>query len=330
MLKNYIFDSRISFKAKGILAFILEHVDENMEVPAGECEKMLLESGIEGVDAIRNGIRELEAFGYIKRICERNEKGQFCNRRWKVVIPDDNDDSHNRKNSTGYSDKIIELPRKKEHQEQPQGEMRPLDCKNFTSVNLPIKGEDREGFNSNGVTAYSSAKKETTSCEVATLEKSKRGCNYNNTNNNITKYNYNLLEEEEQEPLKEEFQVFEKMTDISMRAELRKKVYRKWRYVWGFSQEMIIKAAELMLMLARVPNMAYIDKILYDWYVYGINNPEEAEQHIVNFRKAKKGQRKGKNYCSSPSSSSRSIINDYEIYVPPAVLEELSIKASTI
>lgn len=159
------------------------------------------------------------------------------------------------------------------------------------------------------------------------MEKSKRGrCNNNINNNNITKYNYNLEEEEEQEPLREEFYVFEKMTDISLKPELRRKVYRKWRYVWGFSQEMILKAAEVMLMLARVPNMAYIDRILYEWQVYGISTVEEAEQHTINFRKARKGQKKRKNHPST--SPSGSINNDYEIYVPPAVLEELAKKDS--
>jgi ribulose bisphosphate carboxylase small subunit len=68
-------DSRLSFKARGILLWLLSKPD-GWEVRSDA----IAAAGGEGRDAVRSGLTELEKAGYLVRSRERDEKGQ-----WRTV-----------------------------------------------------------------------------------------------------------------------------------------------------------------------------------------------------------------------------------------------------
>ncbi len=65
-------DSRLSFKARGILAYLLDKPD-NWQVVVQD----LVNNAPEGRTAIYSGLKELEKFGYLKRAPVRDEKKRF-------------------------------------------------------------------------------------------------------------------------------------------------------------------------------------------------------------------------------------------------------------
>lgn len=70
--KEYLKDARLSWKAKGILAFLLSK-------PGLECNWMtedLVKQSKDGKEAVYSGINELIKFGYLVRIKSR-DKGRF-------------------------------------------------------------------------------------------------------------------------------------------------------------------------------------------------------------------------------------------------------------
>ncbi len=72
MSNHHLRHKGLSLKAKGLLSLMLslpEEWDYSIEGLSTICT--------EGITAVRSGIKELEAFGYIKREIVRNEKGQY-------------------------------------------------------------------------------------------------------------------------------------------------------------------------------------------------------------------------------------------------------------
>lgn len=65
-------DSRLSFKARGILLWLLDKPDD-WETTAEKIEQQ----GKEGREAIRSALKELEQFGYLTRIQWRDEHMRF-------------------------------------------------------------------------------------------------------------------------------------------------------------------------------------------------------------------------------------------------------------
>lgn len=65
-------DARLTFKARGLLAFILSQ-PEGYRVSAEE----LAEEGPDGRDAIRSALREMEAAGYLRREKRRTKDGRL-------------------------------------------------------------------------------------------------------------------------------------------------------------------------------------------------------------------------------------------------------------
>ena len=78
MNKTSLEDKRLSWKAKGILAYMLSkpdnwifHIDE------------LIRHSTDGKASFRSGFKELKTHGYVKRIRKRNKKGTFD---WETVV----------------------------------------------------------------------------------------------------------------------------------------------------------------------------------------------------------------------------------------------------
>ncbi|MBJ8022402.1 DnaD domain-containing protein [Bacillus cereus] len=72
-------DERLSWKAKGILAYILSLPDDwvfYMEEISTHAK--------DGIDSLRVGMKELKKFGYVRRFPVKNEKGKITS--WETII----------------------------------------------------------------------------------------------------------------------------------------------------------------------------------------------------------------------------------------------------
>lgn len=116
---------------------------------------------------------------------------------------------------------------------------------------------------------------------------------------------------------------FGNYTGIDMTAEARKKVYYKWRYDWGFSHSMIMKAGEVMCQRTKNGGLEYIDSVLNNWMSKEIRQVSEADNEISKFKNRNKTEKftalAGRNDRKAPGT-------EYEIYVPPSSLQELKSK----
>lgn len=112
-----------------------------------------------------------------------------------------------------------------------------------------------------------------------------------------------------------ELMEFGTYTGIDMSAEARKKVYYKWRYDWGFSHALIMKAGEIMCQRTKNGGLEYLDSVLNDWMSKEIRQVEDVEKEIQNF-KAKRRQHKAASEGAGKAGS-QSDATEYEIYIPP-------------
>jgi DNA replication protein DnaD len=117
---------------------------------------------------------------------------------------------------------------------------------------------------------------------------------------------------------------FGNFTGVDMNAEARKKVYYKWRYDWGFTHNMIMKAGELMCQRTKNGGLEYIDSVLNNWMSKEIRSIPDVEKEIVAFKNRPKTGKTlpvaGKNLPGKRSGE------EYEYYVPPEILAELKSK----
>lgn len=72
-------DDRLSWKAKGLLAYLLSKPDDWQVY-----ERDLIKRATDGRDAVRTGLRELEACGYLSRHQVRGEDGSFGHMEYVV------------------------------------------------------------------------------------------------------------------------------------------------------------------------------------------------------------------------------------------------------
>ena len=80
---DWLRDSRLTFKARGLLGMLLSHsAGWSLSVQS------ISEQNQEGRDAIRTAIKELEEFGYLIRT-QVNENGQFGEAVWTTQDPTD-------------------------------------------------------------------------------------------------------------------------------------------------------------------------------------------------------------------------------------------------
>lgn len=77
--KSFVHDDNLSWKAKGILLYLLSRPDD-WRIYETELNK----HSSDGRDSLRTGIKELEEAGYIHRTRKRNEKGQLREYEYQV------------------------------------------------------------------------------------------------------------------------------------------------------------------------------------------------------------------------------------------------------
>lgn len=77
--KSIVDDPKITWKAKGILIYLLAKPDD-WEVYAAD----IVKHAIDGRDAVYSGLNELIAAGYIGRTDVRGEAGKFCGKIYEV------------------------------------------------------------------------------------------------------------------------------------------------------------------------------------------------------------------------------------------------------
>ena len=108
-----------------------------------------------------------------------------------------------------------------------------------------------------------------------------------------------------------EIMEFGSYTGIDMNAEARKTVYYKWRYDWGFSHAMIMKAGEIMCQHTRNGGLEYIDSILYNWLVKEIRQPEQADAEIKTYKSRQKSKSADIRKTKTENKP------EYELFTPP-------------
>lgn len=116
---------------------------------------------------------------------------------------------------------------------------------------------------------------------------------------------------------------FGNFTGLDMSAEARRKVYNKWRYDWGFSHPMIMKAGELMCQRTKNGGMEYIDSVLNNWMSKEIRSIGDVEKEVAAYKNRAKS---GKVITPTAKNTHGKNNTEYEFYVPPEVLADLKSK----
>jgi DNA replication protein DnaD len=109
---------------------------------------------------------------------------------------------------------------------------------------------------------------------------------------------------------------FGTFTGIDMEAEARRRVYHRWRYDWGFSHAMIMKAGEVMCQRTKSGGLEYVDSVLANWMSKEIRQLEEVDAEIRNFKLLKR-QSRGSSDSGTAGRKAKPDAVTYEIYVPP-------------
>lgn len=135
-------DSEISFKARGLLTYMLSMPD-NWKFYVSE---LATHSKKEGESAIRSAIEELEEAGYMKRVRQRGEKGRFSSVDWYV---------YDEPKFSPHSDfPHVDRP----HVEEPQVDNRPLlrtnSTKNLYNKELNNSCSSKQLDETNAFVAY--------------------------------------------------------------------------------------------------------------------------------------------------------------------------------
>lgn len=92
--KTMIYDNQLSFKAKGILSYLLSRPDDWKVY-----EVEIVKHAKDGRDSVRSGIKELVDCGYIERKKIRGEKGKFEGYEYLVYETSDHNGFSNNGNS---------------------------------------------------------------------------------------------------------------------------------------------------------------------------------------------------------------------------------------
>lgn len=98
---HWLRDTRLTFKARGVLALIMSH-REGWSLSIAS----LAHANQEGKDAIRSAVKELEDHGYLKRT-QANEEGRFGESVWTTQDPADEPMAENPTTANPHTKKNI-------------------------------------------------------------------------------------------------------------------------------------------------------------------------------------------------------------------------------
>lgn len=139
---DLIRDSRLSFKARGLLQYMLSMPDD-WKFYVSELAK---HSSKEGESAIRSGIEELEKLGYMRRIQNRDKSGKFGAVDWEVL------------DEPVFSPHVEKPQADKPNAEKPQADNRPLlrtnSTKNLYNKELNNSCSSKQLDETNAFVAY--------------------------------------------------------------------------------------------------------------------------------------------------------------------------------
>ena len=90
-------DNRLSFKAKGLLSYMLSLPDDWIFY-----ESEIVNHATDGKQSVRTGMKELEKFGYLVKEQKRNSKGKFAKIDWVVSDEPINGDTTTLQPSTTF------------------------------------------------------------------------------------------------------------------------------------------------------------------------------------------------------------------------------------
>lgn len=200
--RQIIKDQRLSWKAKGILIYLLDH-GEGWQFYETEIQK----HSKDGRDSVSAGLAELEKAGYLFRVWLRS-KGKYIGRIWH----------------------IYEIPIPENDHEKIKRELE--EAANLTEM------DDFTDYGFSGIGKTEIGKPATN--------------NNNNNKNNI----------DDEDIIAQEIEDFGKYIGFDVTGQVAKDIYKKWKYNWGFSSPEIRQAGEIMVLKAKVRNLAYIDEIL--------------------------------------------------------------------
>lgn len=268
MINKYaIRNSDLSFKARGILCYLLEKPN-NWRVYQSEVVK----NTTEGKDSVASGIKELEEHGYIVKARIRNDKGKIL--RWEYIVLEEPQDEIERgktidlKESDLENDDIIESylqAQQKSYPQPPNPEPENPDVGkkaenaditgNCPEPDFPEEGNPEEGnphlLNNELSNKELNKNKKNKKEEEGTAEKSKKPVENLKTN------------------LQEEF-------DLSITDLQAKQILNFYQ-----NQDIINYAAKLSIMKSNKNPVTYMFSVLNDWkYNKGFQHLEECQQHI--------------------------------------------------
>jgi DnaD/phage-associated family protein len=117
---------------------------------------------------------------------------------------------------------------------------------------------------------------------------------------------------------------FGKYTGLDMNADARRNMYNKWKYDWGFSHQLIMKAGELMCQRTKNGGLEYIDSILNNWLSKEVRTLGDVDKEVSSFKnRAKPGK---SSVTVSKNTLNKRDGTEFEFYVPPEILAELKSK----
>lgn len=306
MPKNIINDQNLSWRAKGIMSYLLAQADSWQFYQAEICKHSK-----DGLDSLAIGIQELEIYGYIFLDRIRDNTGKYIGREWNVYEnPSDNPNF-----DPGKIDEKLEKIKKKKEQKKLKRNARnaqKIGISAETGISNPGKTSTGKSHANNNNSNNNNNNKEEEE------ERSGRDFHFQHADQEINDPIQALFKNDERH-IKNDFKNFLDCTGISVIGQASRDTYVKWRFEWGFSHEIIMLAGQLMCKFANSPNLAYIDRILLNWMNLNIRSVPEANKAIESFR-AERNDNKNlspitkkacrKNICETTGS-------EYELYIPP-------------
>ncbi|MGS0763116.1 DnaD domain protein [Syntrophomonas curvata] len=345
--RDIINDSRLSWKAKGLLTYLLDQSDSWQFYESEICSH-----GTDGRTSVATGLQELEKYGYLTRDWIRDDHGRYIGRVWEVYEepaesheigdstdcrkpdigkseigkpaagkPAANNNNSNDSSKEYKTDLNLVNTNKRDEKSSLQEQSAVVDKKmieetfiKYLSKSIPdniypVLLEYCQESSQVQLIASTLQRKQAEGRIINPL-----GILINNPNGviesilNGTFYPEPLDTPKGQvESLEAEIEHFMIYTGIDMKSLIRRGTYQKWRKDWGFTREMILKAAELMALYAQKSSLEYIDRVLNDWRDKGLNTVEDVEKAIKEF--------KNKSEKSEPTKE-RSY-SEYDLFIPP-------------